>query len=42
MGVLLGVRAHMDVVVDLVQEEFSCESGVGGRPLGKRGAVSKK
>lgn len=24
MEVLLGVRAHMDIVVDLVEEEFSC------------------
>lgn len=33
MEVFLGVRAHMDVVVDLIEEEFSCGSRVG--PQGK-------
>lgn len=31
MEVLLGVRAHVDVVVDLVEEEFSCGSRAGAQ-----------
>lgn len=33
VGVLLGVRAHVDVVVDLVQEEFPCGSRAGWEAL---------
>lgn len=31
MGVLLGVRAHVDVVVDFVPEEFPCAAENGMR-----------
>lgn len=40
VGVLLGMRTHMDVVVDLVEEEFPCGSRASGRKLSAK--VEKK
>lgn len=42
VGVLLGVRAHVDVVVDLVQEEFPCESRAGAEDTQKKGTKPRK
>lgn len=42
VGVLLGVRAHVDVVVDLVQEEFPCRSRAGRETLGAKAEKKKQ
>lgn len=42
VGVLLGVRAHVDVVVDLVQEEFPCGSRAGRETLGTKAEKKKQ